>query len=106
MPEGTLLIRPEVPSALMRATTAAGELSPSRAIRYSASPVMWGVAIEVPEIVLEALVPPIQAEVMLVPGARMSTTEPKLEYEAKPSVLVVAPTVMALAAEAGELCEM
>lgn len=54
--------------------------------------------------VLTALVDPIHADVMLEPGARMSTALPKLEYEANPSLLVVAPTVTALAAEAGETC--
>jgi hypothetical protein len=57
---------------------------------------------EVPEMLLLAELEPIQAEVMLVPGARMSTPLPKLEYVAHRFALVVAPTVMALGAEAGE----
>lgn len=39
----------------------------------------WGVAIEVPEMLLLAELEPIQAEVMLLPGARISTPLPKLE---------------------------
>jgi hypothetical protein len=42
-----------------------------------------------------------QADVMAEPGARISTTAPKLEYDANPSVEVVAPTVMASAVLAG-----
>jgi len=42
------------------------------------------------------------AEVMLDPGAKMSTHEPKFEYDARASVLVVAPTVIAAAARDGE----
>lgn len=34
---------------------------------------------EVPEIVFTAVVEPIQADVMLVPGARISTPAPKFE---------------------------
>ena len=44
-----------------------------------------------------------QAEVMLEPGAKMSTQVPKLENEARASVLVVAPTVIAAATRAGEV---
>ena len=43
-----------------------------------------------------------QADVMLDPGAKMSRQEPKLEYDARWSVLVVAPTVMADGTRAGE----
>ena len=42
-------------------------------------------------------------EVMLDPGAKMSTQVPKLENEERASVLVVAPTVLAVATRAGEL---
>jgi hypothetical protein len=37
---------------------------------------MWGVAIDVPEMVLVAVEEPIQAERMFSPGAKMSTTSP------------------------------
>lgn len=52
--------------------------------------------------VFTAEVEPIQVEVMLLPGARMSTPAPKFEYDAKAFAEVVAPTVTALAADAGE----
>ena len=42
----------------------------------AARPATWGEAIEVPEIVLVAELPEIQAEVICVPGAHMSTHEP------------------------------
>lgn len=37
------------------------------------------------------------------PGAKTSTTEPKLENDARASAMVLAPTVTALAALAGEV---
>src|SRR5262245_57066743 len=66
-------------------------------------PATCGVAMEVPLIVLLSASPVFQDEVMLWPGAKMSTHPPKLENEARASVLVVAPTVMASAARAGEV---
>ena len=57
---------------------------------------------EVPLMVLEAVVLPIHADLMLVPGANMSTQFPKLEKVARQSLLSVAPTVMATAVLAGE----
>ena len=52
--------------------------------------------------VLMAVVEPIQADVMLEPGAKMSTQVPVFEKVDRASVLVVDPTVMALTARAGE----
>lgn len=69
---------------------------PSNAIRYAATPTTWGVLMEVPEMVLLAVLdpnagpvsmkiwlggrarshPPIQADVMLKPGANTSTRAP------------------------------
>lgn len=49
-----------------------------------------------------AVVPPIQVERMLTPGAKMSTTDPKLLKEAILSEESVAPTVKAVGSEAGE----
>ena len=63
---------------------------------------MWGVAMEVPEMVLVSAGPRIQVEVTLTPGARMSTRAPKLEKEASLSLASVAPTVQTSGAEAGE----
>lgn len=58
---------------------------------------------DVPEIVLIALVLPIHVLVMSCPGAKISTAEPKLEKEALVSAMVVAPTVIAPVARAGLL---
>ena len=44
----------------------------------------------------------IPAEVMSVPGAKISKQLPTLEYEARASESSVAPTVRAFAVEAGE----
>jgi hypothetical protein len=44
----------------------------------------------------------LQEEVMLEPGAKMSTQVPKLENEERASVLVVEPTVSAFGARAGD----
>jgi hypothetical protein len=44
----------------------------------------------------------VRADIMLLPGAKMSMHDPKLEYDALASFVAVAPTVMALAAEAGD----
>ena len=52
--------------------------------------------------VLEAELEPIHEDRTLEPGARMSTRAPKLEYEARASAEVVAPTVQAVDSEAGE----
>jgi hypothetical protein len=57
---------------------------------------------DVPEIVFVAELLPVQAEVMLEPGALTSTHDPTFEYEASTSELVVAPTVAASAVLAGE----
>ncbi len=71
--------------------------------KYSAAaPTTCGVAIDVPLIVLVAVALVDHAEVMLEPGAKMSTQVPKLENDDFASVLVVDPTVSAVAARAGE----
>jgi hypothetical protein len=43
-----------------------------------------------------------EAEVIRTPGAKMSRQDPKFENEPRVSVLSVAPTVIAAAAEAGD----
>lgn len=48
------------------------------------------------------LTPPIHAEMTFWPGAKMSTIEPKLEKDARASAIVLAPTVIADGARAGE----
>jgi hypothetical protein len=75
---------------------------PRTLIKYATRPATCGVAIDVPEIVFVAVELPIQALVMLWPGAWISTTEPKLLKLAFVSAIVVAPTVMADGARAGE----
>jgi hypothetical protein len=67
------------------------------------APVTCGVAIEVPLIVFVAVSLVFHAEVMLLPGAKMSRHVPKFENEARASELVVAPTVLAAATRAGEV---
>lgn len=47
------------------------------------------------------MVLPIQELVMSCPGAKMSTTEPKFEKEARVSVMVEAPMVLATPTRAG-----
>lgn len=68
----------------------------------AATPATCGVAIEVPEMVFVAVFDLCHAEVMLDPGAKRSTHDPKFEYDARASALVVAPTVNGEAARAGE----
>ena len=58
---------------------------------------------DVPLIVFVALSLVFQDDVMLEPGAKMSTQVPKLENDERASVFVVAPTVFAEATRAGEL---
>jgi hypothetical protein len=55
---------------------------------------------DVPLMVFVAVLLVRQAEVIPLPGAKMSRQVPKFEYEARASELVVAPTVMADGARA------
>src|SRR5438046_1951960 len=66
------------------------------------APVTCGVAIEVPLIVFVAVSLVSHDDVMFTPGAKMSTHVPKLEKEARLSLMSVAPTVMAPGTRAGE----
>src|SRR5690554_6698951 len=68
----------------------------------AATPTTWGVAIEVPEMVFLASLPPIQEEVMSTPGPKISTHLPYEVKEAVMSLLSEAATVKALAAPEGE----
>jgi hypothetical protein len=56
----------------------------------------------VPERVATLLLVLGLAEMMSWPGARISTRDPKLEKSARVSLMVVAPTVMAVGTRAGE----
>jgi hypothetical protein len=86
----------------MAAVTVAGEAVGFVSRNSAATPVTCGVAIDVPEIVLVAVSLVFHDEVMLLPGAKMSTHVPKFENEERASVIVVEPTVIALGARAGE----
>ena len=55
-----------------------------------------------PEIVFVDVAELLQAEVIALPGAKMSTQLPQLEKEERASLEVVEPTVSAFGAEAGE----
>ena len=87
---------------MMAAVTVAGEAVGFVSRNNAATPVTCGVAIDVPEIVLVAVSLVFHDEVMLLPGAKMSTHVPKFENEERASVVVVEPTVIALGARAGE----
>src|SRR5262245_58819585 len=93
---------PEVPLLTSALRTCSGVAVGLRSRYSAAAPATCGEAIEVPLMVLVALVPVFQAEVMLSPGAKMSMQVPVLENQARESTLLVAPTVMAAAARAGE----
>jgi hypothetical protein len=60
------------------------------------------VAIEVPDMMVSALSPALDAEVIDVPGANMNRQPPMLEKDARLSELVDAPIVMALGELDGE----
>ena len=87
---------------MIAAVTVAGEAVGFVSRNNAATPATCGDAIDVPEIVLVAVSLVLHADVMLLPGAKMSTQVPKFENEERASVVVVEPTVIALAARAGE----
>jgi hypothetical protein len=70
--------------------------------KYATRPATCGVAVDVPESVLVAVGLPIHALIIFWPAAKISTTEPKLLVLAFVSEIVIAPTVMADGARAGE----
>ena len=82
--------------------TVAGEAPGFASRKSAATPATCGDAIEVPEIVLVAVSLVLHDEVMFEPGAKISKHVPKFENEERASVLVVDPTVIALATRAGE----
>src|SRR5918993_834538 len=87
---------------MMAAVTVAGDAPGFVSKNRAATPATCGDAIEVPEIVFIAVSLRCQDEVMLEPGAKISTHVPKFENDERASVLVVEPTVIALATRAGE----
>jgi len=101
-PVPALVTFPDVALPVRAEVTVEGE-APGLPCRYSAAaPATCGDAMDVPLIVFVEVLLVYQAEVIELPGAKMSRQFPKLEYEALASVLVVAPTVTADAARAGE----
>src|SRR5690349_2571072 len=88
---------------MIAAATVAGEAVGFVSRNNAATPVTCGVAIDVPEIVFVAVSLVFHDEVMLLPGAKMSRHVPKFENEARASLIVVAPTVIALGTSAGEV---
>ena len=87
---------------MIAAVTVAGDAVGFVSRNRAATPATCGVAIDVPEMVLVAVSLVRQAEVMLLPGAKMSTQVPKFENDERASVVVVEPTVIALAVRAGD----
>jgi hypothetical protein len=69
---------------------------------FATTPATCGAAIDVPDMLEVAVGLVIPAEMMCIPGAKMSTHEPRFEKSAKESVEVVAPTVIADASLDGE----
>ena len=101
-PEPALVTLPVVP-LLTRAFLTVDGLAPVLLWRNkAAAPATCGEAIEVPLIVFVPVLLVYQAEVIELPGAKISRQVPKFEYEARASVLVVAPTVIAAPTRAGE----
>src|SRR4051794_17745913 len=68
----------------------------------AAAPVTCGVAIDVPLMVLVAVVDVYHDDVMLEPGANRSTHGPMFENDERASVEVVDPTVSAFGTRDGE----
>lgn len=71
---------------------------------YAASPATWGLAIEVPDRRADAVSLSMPTEVTSTPAAKMSTSGPKFEKDARRSLAAsMAPTAKALGAEPGEV---
>ena len=98
----TLLAVPLLTSALR---TVAADADGLLCKYNAATPTTCGVAIEVPLMVAVAVLLEMPADVMDEPGAKISKHVPQLEYDARASVLVVAPTVMPSAVRDGELLQ-
>src|SRR5947207_3470668 len=87
---------------MMAAATVACVANGSVSRYWATTPATWGDAMDVPLIVLMAVLLPIQAAVMPTPGANRSTHCPQLENVAFVSVLSEAATVNAAGALAGD----
>src|SRR5690606_7320526 len=102
VPSPGLPILSAVAPSVRAVATASGVASGWPARYTAAAPATWGLAIEVPDIVLVPWSLSFQAEVMSEPGAYRSTTEPKLEKSDWASSLVLEATVRASGTRAGE----
>ena len=90
---------------MIAAVTVAGDALGFVSRNNAATPATCGVAIDVPEIVLVAVSLVLHEDVILLPGAKMSRQVPKFENEERASVVVVEPTVIALATRAGDVLQ-
>jgi hypothetical protein len=90
---------------MIAAATVAGEALGFVSRNNAATPATCGDAIDVPEIVLVAVSLVRHAEVMLLPGAKMSRHVPKIENDERASVVDDEPTVIALATRAGDVVQ-
>ena len=82
-----------VDAEMIAVITCAG-VADGRADKYrAASPATCGAAMDVPDRVAVAVGDVVPAETIPEPGAKRSRHAPKLEYDARTSVMVVAPTV-------------
>ena len=102
MPLGMPLSRLRFAALTMALRTVAGDAVVCVCRYRAATPATWGVAIDVPLMMLVAVSLVDHADVMLDPGAKMSTTLPKLEKDDRASVLVLEPTVIAALTRAGD----
>ena len=87
---------------MIAAVTVAGEALGFVSRNSAATPTTCGVAIDVPEIVFIAVSLVFHDDAMLLPGAKMSRQVPKFENDERASLIVVDPTVIALATRAGD----
>jgi hypothetical protein len=102
VPVGIPLSRPVVDAFTKAFLTVDGDANVLFCRYRAATPATCGVAIDVPLIVFVAVSLVDHADVMLEPGAKMSTTLPKFENDDRASVLVDDPTVIASLTRAGE----
>ena len=102
VPDGTFEILPVVARFFNADCTDEGDDNGLDSRYKAATPVTCGAAIDVPEMILVAVEEVYHADFMDDPGASKSITDPKFEKEEKPSLEVVAPTVIASAVRAGE----
>src|SRR5690606_19637191 len=93
---------PVVASATILSRTCAGDQVGLADRIRAATPATCGAAIDVPLIVLVAVLEVDHAEGILGPGPKLSRQEPKFETDARLSLLAVAPTVLAPPARVGE----